>query len=243
MLKITTSWDDGDILDKRLSDLLSRYDVKGTFYISKDYRPERLSDEDLRDIVRRHEIGAHTLTHPDLRAISTADKKNEIRGSKQWLEELLGSEVKMFCYPKGLHDDSTVEVVREAGFLGARITKMGSIISSPDPFRIDTTIQVYPFPFRKLDGKRLYLGKLLQPYIQRASKLRAIGAPISAMYSWQAMARRTFDIAYERGDTFHLWGHSWEVEKYDMWDELEKFLQYIRGKKDCVFLTNSELLK
>ena len=234
MFKVTTSWDDGDILDKRLSNLLSRYDIKGTFYITKTYRPQRLSDQDILDVARVHEIGAHTLSHPDLRALSLENKREEIKGSKQWLEELLGSEVKMFCYPKGLHDDSVVSVVREAGFLGARITKLGSIILA-DPFLIPTTIQVYPFPFR-----RNYLRKLFQPYIQRAQALRKLGVPVSSMYSWLSMARATFEIALLNGEVFHLWGHSWEIEKYGMWSELEKFLQYIGNRKDCVYLTNSE---
>ena len=87
MLKVTTSWDDGDILDRRLALLLSRYNVKGTFYVSKSYRPKRLSDQDIEIIAKTHEIGAHTLTHPDLRTLSSAEQKNEISGSKKWLEE------------------------------------------------------------------------------------------------------------------------------------------------------------
>ena len=242
MLKVTTSWDDGDILDRRLALLLSRYNVKGTFYVSKSYRPERLSDLDIEIITKTHEIGAHTLTHPDLRTLSSAEQKNEISGSKKWLEEITHSKVKMFCYPKGRHNESAVSVVGEAGFLGARTTEVDTATTSPNPYLLGTTVQVYPFPFRKLNEKKYYWGRILQPYMQRSSKLRAIGIPISAMYSWQVMVRAVFDIKLARGGVFHLWGHSWEIEKYGMWDELEKFLKYIEGRKGCVFLTNSELL-
>lgn len=243
MLKVTTSWDDGDILDKRLSDLLTRYGIKGTFYITKDYRPDRLKDEDIYDIAQVHEIGAHTLTHPDLRTLSAKKKKEEIEGSKKWLEEILDSGVKMFCYPSGHYKAEVASAVKEAGFLGARTAYLGSLASPTDPFRLDTTIQVYPFPFRKLNEKRYYLGKLLEPYRQRATALKALGVSTFSMYSWQVMARATFNIALASGDIFHLWGHSWEIEKYDMWSELEKFLQYIGNNKHCVYLTNSELLK
>ncbi len=27
---------------------------------------------------------------------------------------------------------------------------------------------------------------------------------------------------------FHLWGHSWEIEKFDLWDELEKLFKYLK---------------
>lgn len=235
MLKVTTSWDDGDILDKRLASLLSRYGIRGTFYISKDYRPKRLLEQEILDLAKVHEIGAHTLTHPDLRTITPADKKNEINGSKQWLETLLGSEVKMFCYPKGLYDNSVVSAVREAGFLGGRTTELGAL-TSPNSFLMPTTIQVYPFPFRH------NLRNFFQPYRRRATALKLLGVSQFSMYSWLALTKATFDIALEKGEVFHLWGHSWEIEKYNMWDDLEKFLKYIAHNKNCTYLTNSEIL-
>jgi len=243
MLKVTTSWDDGDILDKRLSDLLQRHGIKGTFYISKNYRKERLSEKDLQQMSKVHEIGAHTMTHPDLRTIAPKNLKYEINESKQWLEELICTEVKMFCYPAGFYNSSAVLVVQEAGFFGARTTNLGYTAYSSDPYLMHTTIQVYPFPFRKLSEKKYYLGKLLEPYTQRSPELRTLGVSILSMYSWLSMAKATFDTALKNGEVFHLWGHSWEIDKYGMWDELEKFLQYIGNRKDCVYITNGELLK
>ena len=243
MLKVTTSWDDGDILDKRLFDLLERYDIKGTFYISKNYRKERLSEEDIQSIAKVHEIGAHTTTHPDLRKLTQKEQEKEIKESKIWLEEVLDTKVKMFCYPAGFYDLTAIEAVKKTGFLGARTTNLGSITSQSDPYLMSTTIQVYPFPFRKLDDKKYYWGKLFEPYIQRASGLKALGVSNLSMYSWLSVAKATFDKALQNGEIFHLWGHSWEIEKYDMWGELERFIKYISNRRDCVYLTNSELLK
>jgi len=236
MLRVTTSWDDGDILDKRLSDLLSRYGIRGTFYISKSYRPERLSDEDLQELAGAHEIGAHTLTHPDLRTLTLTEKHDEINESKKWLENILSLQIKMFCYPKGFYDDTVVACVQEAEFLGARTTELGALAIT-NPFLMPTTIQVYPFPFRR------DLRRLLQPLRQRAPALKALGVRYLSMYSWLNMSKTVFDIALGKGEVFHLWGHSWEIEKYNMWNDLETFLKYIANKKDCVYLTNSEILK
>ena len=243
MLKVTTSWDDGDILDKRLSDLLEVYDIKGTFYISKNYREKRLSEENIRNISKINEIGAHTMTHPDLRTLTKSEQKKEIKESKYWLEKILNTEVKMFCYPAGFYNTSAIEAVKEARFSGARTTDLGSITRPSNPYLMNTTIQVYPFPFRKLNDKKYYWRKLLQPYTQRASDLKKLGIPTISMYSWLSVAKVTFDIALNRGEVFHLWGHSWEIEQYDMWDDLEKLLKYISNRKDCVYLTNGELTK
>lgn len=242
MLKVTTSWDDGDVHDIRLSNLLSRYGIKGTFYISKSYRTQRLTDQEIREISESHEIGAHTLTHPDLRTLTPEEKEREIIGGKQWLEELLGHSVDTFCYPKGFYDDSALLIVKNVGFLMARTTSLGSITYKDNPFQLDTTIQVYPFPLRKLNKKQYYFGKLLQPYIERSPELLKLGVPSLSMYSWLTMAKATFDIALQKGEVFHLWGHSWEIEKYDMWDEFEKLLQYISNRKNCTYITNGELL-
>lgn len=245
MFKVTTSWDDGDILDKRLANLLQRYGVKGTFYITKNYNREgreRLSETDIQHISIFHEIGAHTLTHPDLRTLSKEKLREEIGGSKKWLEEIVGKEINMFCYPKGLYNDVSIRITKEARFIGARTTKMGSINKNNNPFELPTTIQIYPFPFRKINKNTYYWSKLFQPFIERSGVLRKIGVPIFSMQSWLSISKKTFDIALEKGEVFHLWGHSWEIEKYGMWDELEKLLQYISKKQSCEYVTNSELL-
>ena len=164
-------------------------------------------------------------------------------GSKKWLEEVIGSEVSMFCYPFGKFNTVSKQVVREAGFIGARTTKLGSIRFPADLFEMPTTVHVYPFPFRKKNAQRLYWRYLLQPWQERAGELRRLGVPLLAMRSWSAAAQAAFDIALRDGEVFHLWGHSWEIEKYGMWDELERVLTHIGNRKDCQYVINGELLK
>src|SRR3954452_22723194 len=50
-------------------------------------------------------IGAHSRTHPDLRACTDAELEAEIRGSKDDVEALIGRPVTSFAYPTGLFDD------------------------------------------------------------------------------------------------------------------------------------------
>lgn len=242
MLTVTTSWDDGDMLDLKLANLLDTYHIQGTFYITKEYRKERLSDEDIKIISQRHEIGAHTLTHPDLRSIAREERTHEIQGSKQWLENLLGKDVVSFCYPSGFFDTESVELVKKAGFRGARTTLLGKIEPSTDPFLLPTTLQVYPMPFRKLGPHTYWWRKLLQPFTERAPALRTLGVPLTAFRSFEALACATFDIARTRGGVFHLWGHSWEIDKYNMWQPLERVLSYINKRGDCRYTTNGEVI-
>ena len=243
MLQVTTSWDDGDALDVKLALLLNLYGLKGTFYVTKAYRPHRLSENAIRTIAQTHEIGAHTLTHPDLRKLSPEQQREEIVGGKRWLEEVLGKEIPTFCYPSGRFDDVSVQLAREAGFVGARTTEGGRIDQAEDSYRIPTTLQVYPFPLRKVSAIRYAWRYLLQPLWERGPMLCRLGVNVLTMHSWQATARATFDIALARGEVFHLWGHSWEIEQYGMWEELERFLAYCKNKGGYRPVVNGDLIK
>ncbi|MBU6214864.1 polysaccharide deacetylase family protein [Patescibacteria group bacterium] len=229
MLLVTTSWDDGDALDARLAALLEKYDLTGTFYITRDYRGNRLSDDAIRDLALRHEVGAHSLTHPDLRTLSLEEKRREIAGSKQWLEDVAGREAPLFCYPAGHFDADDERIVRESGFLGARTTRLADVDLPANPYQMPTTLAVYPMPFRKIGPHAYYWGKLLQPFQERAPGLRKLGVPLTAFRSWETTAHAAFDIALSRGEVFHLWGHSWEIDRYQMWEELERVLAYMRA--------------
>ncbi len=242
MLTVTTSWDDGDVLDNKLAALLDRYQLKGTFYVAKEYRPARLSEEEILALAGRHEIGAHTLTHPNLCLVSWEQKVAEVAGSKRWLEEVLGAEVPMFCYPAGHFDQEVERAVHEAGYRGARTTAYAAISPTENMYQMPTTVQVYPMPFRKIDAQHYWWGKLLQPLAQRGAAFRTLGVPVAALRSFEQLACAAFDIAHKRGEVYHLWGHSWEIEKYGMWDELERVCQYISRRADCRYVTNGELL-
>ncbi|NQU77209.1 hypothetical protein HQ544_00775, partial [Candidatus Falkowbacteria bacterium] len=52
-----------------------------------------------------------------------------------------------------------------------------------------------------------------------------------------------FDVFSKEGGVFHLWGHSFEVEKYGMWKKLEKFFKYVKRSEDIECLTNLEVLE
>ncbi len=64
-------------------------------------------------------IGSHTVTHPDLSAVSQARMISEIVDSKKYLEDLLGREIKYFSYPFGRFNRRVVDEVVRAGYKAA----------------------------------------------------------------------------------------------------------------------------
>ena len=65
------------------------------------------------------EIGAHTVTHPLLSSLHPDRQLEEIRGSRDQLESILGRGVTKFSYPFGYHgdyDDASIRAVQRAGY-------------------------------------------------------------------------------------------------------------------------------
>lgn len=242
---VTTSWDDGNKLDLKLLNLLSRYNLKGTFYIPKNFELKSLTDQEIKLIAETQELGAHTLNHPDLTSLSSNEEiKEEIKESKDFLEQLVGQEIKMFAYPGGKFDLRTKQAVKEAGFIAARVARQFEFNISQDKFEFAATIHVYPHPFRKRNKNHYHFSRfLLQPLQNNFSQILKFKLPKKSFFNWFNLSQALFDYFLVKGEVYHLWGHSWEIEKYGMWNDLEKIFKYISQRSDCQYLTNSEAIE
>lgn len=49
-------------------------------------------------------------------------------------------------------------------------------------------------------------------------------------------------ISSDEEGVFYIWGHSYEFDCLDKWEEFEEFCKYISGRKDVFYGTNSEVL-
>lgn len=99
------------------------------------------------------EIGSHTLTHAALSRVDDDQLEREVVASRQRLGEILGQEVRGFCYPYGDHDERVVEVVRRAGYEYAcayqshgrwdRFTLPRTHVGEPDgPLRLEAKLRI-----------------------------------------------------------------------------------------------------
>jgi len=68
------------------------------------------------------EIGAHSVTHPDLSALSYEQAREELEESKRQLEEVLDEPVEVAAYPFGRATEETARACRDAGFRAACVT-------------------------------------------------------------------------------------------------------------------------
>lgn len=45
--------------------------------------------------------------------------------------------------------------------------------------------------------------------------------------NWLDLAKEWYKKAKKENKTYRVWGHSWEIEKFDLWEEFEELLKYV----------------
>lgn len=219
---VTTSWDDGHKLDIKLAGLLQRYNIPATFYVSPADREfskeDLLSAQEIQFLSENFEIGGHTLHHPNLTQVPLDRAVENIRAGRDMLERIVKKKLQSFAYPYGAYTAPIQKAVLNLGFRVARTTKRFSIEASREYDALPTTVQVYT-----------HLSDVIR-------------LPRYGTIQWQVLARYFFDQILESGGVFHLWGHSWEVDKCKEWKNLEAILEYLSNRTDVVYATNGELV-
>ncbi|MBQ1776259.1 MAG: polysaccharide deacetylase family protein, partial [Erysipelotrichaceae bacterium] len=133
----TLSYDDGVLQDKRLIELFDRYGVKCTFNLGYgvlgfkgEAGPEgqridisKIETKEVKELYKNHEVGGHGLYHSDLAHIGRPNAMYEIVEDKAKLESLVGYPLSMFAYPFGLYNEDVKQLLKEAGYKGARTVK------------------------------------------------------------------------------------------------------------------------
>jgi len=94
-------------------------------------------------------IGAHTLTHPDLTALSDARCEWEISASKAFLEDAMGEPVTSFAYPFGRFDRRTRRIVAEH-FSCACSDRLAQVTARSDPWALERVDAYYLRSARRL---------------------------------------------------------------------------------------------
>lgn len=209
MINLEISVDDGCKEDSRIANYCRKYAIDATFYIPIDYMSlamrkgyEPISPSVYSGIVKDFDVGSHGITHRYLTQISKEEAWDEIVGSKQMLENLIGRKVNKFCYPRGYADQEIKDMVKKAGYTYARSTAIGNIKKPKDPFFAPTTVH--------------------------------IGCPVRPEYkgtTWLDYAIQKLEECQKtNGPTqYHAWCHSWEIDRYNEWDNVKKFFKIVGG--------------
>lgn len=173
--------------------LLQEYRIPATVYVTTGLigRPNpwvaaaagarMMTADELRALAAAGvELGAHTVSHPDMEQLGAEACRCEAADSRAALEELTGGPVTSFAYPFCRYGPAAIEGVRAAGFTSA-VTCMGRGSWAP--------LELRRAMITGVDGTPAFLAKLAGVY-ERVFASRAGTAARVATRAPRRLARR-----------------------------------------------------
>ena len=181
------------------------------------------------------EIGAHGVSHPNLPECDEKQLIVEVESCKKSLEDDLGKSVSMFAYPRGRHNSKVIASLKQAAYAGARTTAMLARELKFDPFRMPTSVHV--FPHSRLD----YFRNLARVWDLR--RTWAYATHFRCAENWIELAKILFDSVLQSGGLWHLYGHSWEIDELRLWGGLKEVLDHVSNRPGVLYLANGPVVK
>lgn len=233
---MTTSWDDGHPLDMRLAEMLASYGIMGTFYVPINHEDNPLLTKHQLLALRQMgmEIGSHTCSHPILTKLTKNEILFEMTESKRILEDMCGEVITSFCYPGGKYNRTACAASREAGYKLARSTRAFRTEIQFDPFCMPVSFQFFP-----------HTHFIHMRHALKEGNLKGI---TNWVRHWKMennlvkLADKMFQYVLNNGGVLHIWGHSWEIEKHGLWQQLNSVLHNVVHQEGVLYLTNSQML-
>lgn len=137
--------------------ILKKYKFPATIFVTTGWISGRddksgleyLREDELREVETSGliDIEPHTVSHPKLAELSLERAREEIAGSKQHIEELLGKKCRFFAYPYGNYDEATARVVSECGFEAAVTVREGTVPANS---------RLFELPRNSIDGSTTF---------------------------------------------------------------------------------------
>ena len=143
---LVLTFDDGlDNFYKIVWPILEQYGFSATMFIPTDYIGKKSDWYEDYDLIPQTVMGwpelkelyhqgidiqSHGCSHQILTKLSTADLYKDVKKSKNILEQGLGKEVNLFCYPNGIYNQQTITALKTAGYKGAAVVK--NSLSKPE---------------------------------------------------------------------------------------------------------------
>lgn len=112
-LTFDTSWGDSNV--KEIMDVLNRYDIKATFFVTgvwAEKYPELVQEM----AEKGYEVGNHSLTHLKMTDLSRKEIINEVRNAETIIKTVSGEKIKLFRAPYGDYNNTLISTVKDLGY-------------------------------------------------------------------------------------------------------------------------------
>ena len=216
---ITLSYDDGVVQDIKLIEIMNKYGLKGTFNINSGmYLPE--------DAVRQKYYGRLKLSEAKELYINSGHEVALHTLNHPFLENLDNLELiyQIIEDRKSIEKEYGVIARGMAYPYGTYSEKVISILEKCDIAYARTVNSTYNF---NLPQNWLKLHPTCHHKYDKLMDL--VKEFIETPRPWG------------NAEMFYLWGHSYEFDKDDNWEVIERFAKYAGGRDDIWYATNIEI--
>ena len=226
---VTFSYDDGVNQDLRLADILSKHGMKGTFNVNSGMFGDktrfgyRLSPEEIKSgiIEKGHEVAVHGKRHVASAAASPIDCINDCLECRRELEEAFDMIIRGMAYP-----DS-----------GIRNSANGNDYSSVKKILSDLNIAYS----RTLGGDN----KDFKIPVDWHAWMPTAHHNNPEIFNWinafNGIDEKTLYSSGNYPRLFYVWGHTYEFDKDNNWDRIEKICEELSNRDDVYYATNIEI--
>ena len=208
---LTFSYDDGQIFDRRLTELFRSHGMKGTFHLnSGTLDPGKgnhtfVGAEELEEVYRGHEIDCHGLQHRNPAQLSDQQLLLEIFEDRKNLERMTGKMICGMSYAFGIYSEKVMNTAKTVGIKYSRTVNSTGGFYPPTDF-----LQWHPTCHH---SDRL---------LERGEEF--LNVP-----------------GYVELPLMYVWGHSFEFGYSGDWSVIEAFVEKMAGKDDIWYATNMEI--
>ena len=222
---VTLSYDDGVSADLRLLEIMERYGIRGTLNVCTSFvgKEGRLDYRDLaeRVLARGHEVAVHGATHMAAGAAPTTTALvREYYECRRDLEGALATVIRGMAYPNSgitlMHNGRTYPEIR-ALLEGIGIAYARTLGGDNNRYLLPTDLYAW-----------------MPTAHHKNPNLLAWATEFATMAEPPYCSAR-----YPR--LFYLWGHSYEFDRDNNWELLERFCDTVGGREDIYYATNIEI--
>ncbi len=222
---VTFSYDDGSVYDIRLSEIFTKYGLKGTFNLNSSLRrtSTKMTDEEIKEhiIGKGHEIAVHGAYHRSTGFLRPIEGIREVVDCRIELENRFDMIVRGMAYPNsGIRVITSItdyEHIRHY-LEDLEIAYSRSLAGDNDNFYL-------PDDWYRWTPTAKHTNPQIFEYIDKFLSL-----DLKTAYGGGRYPR-----------LFYVWGHSYEFETDNNWDRIEKICELLSKADDTWFATNIEI--
>ncbi len=251
------SYDDGQIYDRRLVEMLNHYKLKGTFHLNSAMIGKEgfISSKEAKILYKGHEIACHGKYHHYPTHLSGDRLLEEFYEDRFFLEKITGDLVKGCSYAFGEYNEKVINVLETLGIVYSRTVEDTGDFRIPEDFmRWNPTCH-----HNKAFEGEIVERFLNKPEYQKLPLLYVWGHSFEFERedTWEKMEichhNKAFEgeiverflnkPEYQKLPLLYVWGHSFEFEREDTWEKMEILCEKLSGDKNVWYTTSIDYVE